>query len=166
MANPMNPRNAPAKRPDVKPIAGRQTNAQQPGKPFIVQPKIAIASHAKKQPAAPPAYRPQPAPKAMQLKMAGGSQQHQPLTAVVQPKSGARPSTVIQCKNCVSCLHKAHAKDCTVQVPVAGASASSAAAATRACGCKSHSIKFDKSQKFNPGGGKHARMLANIKSGK
>jgi hypothetical protein len=181
---------------DAKRTVGRQPDISRPGKPGVAQPKMAIASHIKKQPVAPPAYRPQSAPKAMQPKMAGGLQQPQPLvalavirpqpvsraksasgrqpqavnpspqpfaasmsrtkhmTAVVQPKSLARPSTVIQCKNCVSCLHKAHAKTCTVQVPKAGGG-------TQACGCKSHSIKFDKSQKFNPGGGKRERMLAN-----
>jgi hypothetical protein len=190
----MKPTNiALSQRHDTKPWPRkpqRQSPSHQPG---IAQPKIPIASHMKKQPVAPPAYRPQPAPKAMQTKMAGGLQRQplaspavnhpqpvlqaksasgrQPLAvnpsarpmpapsrtaepAVVQPKSGARSSTVIQCKNCVSCLHKAHEKDCTVQVAAADGS-------TKACGCKSHSIKFDKSQKFNPGGGKRERMLAN-----
>jgi hypothetical protein len=130
-----------------------------------LQSKTTSASQARRIPAAPPAYHPQPVPKVLQTKMASGQRSQevnpspQPIAAsmarVIQPKSGARTtSSVIQCKNCVSCLHKAHAKTCTVQVAVAGGG-------TKACGCKSHSIKFDKSQNFNPGGGKRERMLAN-----
>lgn len=160
-----------SQRHGAKPLPGKSQSQSPPHQPGIAQPKMAIASHMKKQPVAPPAYRPQSAPKTMQPKMAGGLQQPQAvnqspqpmtasmsrtrhMTAVVQPKSLARPSTVIQCKNCLSCPHKAHKKDCTVLV-------ATASGGTKACGCKSHSIKFDKSQKFNPGGGKRERMLAN-----
>lgn len=49
----------------------KRVTAQQPGKsykPGVAQPKMIMASQTKKPPAAPPVYRPQPAPKVLQAK--------------------------------------------------------------------------------------------------
>ena len=128
------------------------TNRSGPRRPHtsasVAQPKMAIASKINKQPVAPPVYKPQQAPRAVQAKWANASNRQ--MTSVLQPKVG-RP-TVIQLKNCVSCGHKSHVVDCTVQVDAGGGK-------TKPCGCKSHSHKFDKGQKINPGGGRRARML-------
>jgi len=126
--------------------------------PSVAQPKMAIASKTNKQPVAPPVYKPQQAPRAAQCKWATQPVERsqsptsvtRQMTNVLQPKVG-KP-TVIQLKKCVSCPHKAHAGTCTVQVDAG-------AGKTKACGCKSHSIKFDSGQKINPGGGRRARML-------
>jgi hypothetical protein len=191
----LNPTTGSSNKPRANRSAGRRPNISSPGKPSSAQPKTTIASHMKKQPVAPPVYRPQPAPKAMQPKMRGSLLKNPPpsappinrsqpalqskrasgrqpavktsgqpvappmsrtqqMTGVLQPKFGARPSTVIQLKNCLSCHHTAHTKACKVQVAAANGK-------TKKCGCKSHSIKFDSGQKFNPKGGKRERMLAN-----
>ena len=147
---------------------GRRPHVSARSTPSVAQPKMAIASKINKQPVAPPVYKPQQGPRAVQAKWANTSNRRQPsttqpveraqspasvtrqMTSVLQPKVG-RP-TVIQLKKCVSCPHKAHAGTCTVQVDAGGGK-------TKACGCKSHSIKFDSGQKINPGGGRRARML-------
>ena len=137
----------PSNKPGTNRSGGQRPDISARSTPSAVQPKM------KTQPVAPPAYKPQQAPRAIQSKWPAALNRHQPSTAqqVLQPKLGTRIS-VIQLKNCVSCKHKAHAGDCTVQVPAGNGQ-------TKECGCKSHSIKFDKGQKINPGGGKRARML-------
>jgi len=82
--------------------SARHTTGRQPGaphRPGVAQPKMAAIPHLKKQPVAPPVYRPQPAPKAVQPKLANAAQNRAPRTAppvyrpevkkFVQPKMAA-----------------------------------------------------------------------------
>lgn len=68
---------------------------QQPNKPAVVQKKSTMAAQAKKQPVAPPVYRPQPAAKAAQPKMASAEQSRNPSltqTRRIQTANGALPA--------------------------------------------------------------------------
>lgn len=57
---------------------------QQPHKPGVMQPKLAMTAQLKKQPVAPPAYRPQAVAKAAQPKVAIAAQSRNP-TGSLQP---------------------------------------------------------------------------------
>jgi len=59
---------------------------------------------------------------------------------------------------CTECGHKHGSVKCKVKVQRGGRQ--------EECGCTSHSGKFDTGGKFNPGSGKHARMLENMKGNK
>ncbi|MDQ1610362.1 MAG: hypothetical protein QOG00_293 [Pyrinomonadaceae bacterium] len=112
---------------------GRPVNPQQhrPGvaqpkvaQPKVAQPKVAAVSpHMSKQPVAPPVYRPQPVPKAVQSKAANAAptrnhagvplaSRPQTAPAVLQPKAGASNSSVVQLK-CKKCQYtKGHSDEC------------------------------------------------------
>jgi hypothetical protein len=136
---------------------GDPRNARMPKVPApcnvpTVQPKVAIA----------PRMPAVPAPGGgnhgtAQPKMAG-ARPPTPPAAILQAKMGRAPSSVIQCKGCLVCGHKHGAADCPTLV--ADGVDASGKAKYKACGCKSHSSKFDSGAKFNPGQGKRDRMLA------
>jgi hypothetical protein len=70
----------------------------------------------------------------------------------LQPKS----SQVVQMKKpCEVCGHRHGSTRCTTQVDDGNGG-------TRACGCTSHSGSWDSHGKFNPGSGRHARMLERL----
>ena len=95
----------------AKPTPSQRRLNPQPHRPGVAQPKM--ASHMKKQPVLPPVYRPQPAPKTVQSKVANTAKnqnnvkvpsmrRQQNSSAVLQPKAGAFRSSVIQliCHKC------------------------------------------------------------------
>jgi hypothetical protein len=66
--------------------------------------------------------------------------------------AGMGPTPVLQMKGnkCQVCNHRHGSVRCTVLV------------GGKACGCTSHSGHWDKGSNFNPGSGKHARMVARM----
>jgi hypothetical protein len=138
----------------------QRTTKQQPPGPRIVAPKVLMLK-SKTPPTAPPVYRPQPPPLAIQPRMANATSL-EALPKLIAPAPAApavyrpqsRPallprSQMIQLAPCTVCKHSHGSKKCTVKV-----------SSGKKCGCTSHSGHWTKGSKINPGKGKHARKMA------
>jgi len=71
---------------------GQSAGNQKPGRPGVAPPNVATAVPLKKQPVAPPAFRPQPTAKAVQPQMTSAAHNRNPLLSAPAP-------TPIQMKN-------------------------------------------------------------------
>ena len=111
---------------------------------------IPYASAAVSRIAPPPVYQPQVGVRQMKSALSNASPAGHAASAPPAYRPGIAGTTpVLQMKGnkCQVCSHRHGSVRCTVLV------------GGKACGCTSHSGHWGKGSNFNPGSGKHARML-------